>query len=163
MAFGMRSVHGRDVPRAGQYLRLAGENAMGRSAHQEAVGHFTTALTLLATLPETPERAQQELEVQLALGPALMVTKGPAALEVEQTYARARTLCQQVGEISQRFQTLWGLCSCYRTRGALPIARELGEQLYTLAQRVDAPTFRLEAYDALGTTLFYLGEYAAAR
>jgi predicted ATPase len=101
--------------------------------------------------------------VRLALGPALMATKGPAAPEVEQTYARARVLCEQVGETPQLFATLWGLCSCYRTRGALLTARELGEQLYTLAQRADAPTFRLEAHDALGTTLFYLGEYAAAR
>jgi predicted ATPase len=41
--------------------------------------------------------------------------------------------------------------------------RELGEQLDTLAQCEDASTFRLEAHDALGTTLFYLGDYAAAR
>ena len=48
-------------------------------------------------------------------------------------------------------------------RGVLPTARELGEQLYRLAQRAAAPTHRLEAHDALGSTLFYLGEYAAAR
>jgi predicted ATPase len=45
----------------------------------------------------------------------------------------------------------------------LPTARELGEQLYRLAQRTTAPTPRLEAYDALGTTLFLLGEYPAAQ
>jgi tetratricopeptide (TPR) repeat protein len=162
-ALAMHFVQGREAQRAVQYCRLAGENALRRSAHQEAIGHFTTALELLAALPERPERAQQELEVQLALGPALMATKGPAAPEVEQTYARARALCEQVGETPQRFATLWGLCSCYRTRGALPMARELGEQLYTLAQRVDAATLRLEAHQALGTTFFYLGEYAAAR
>ena len=156
-------VQGRDVQRAVQYLRWAGENAVRRSAHQEAVGHFTTALELLAALPESPAQAQQELEVQLALGPAFIATKGPAAAEVEQTYARARALCQQVGETSHLFQTLWGLCSCYRTRGALPTARELGEQLDTLAQRDDTPTFRLAAHNALGTTLFYLGDYRAAR
>jgi predicted ATPase len=100
--------------------------------------------------------------VRLAVGPTLMATKGPAAPEVEQTYARARALCQQIGEVSQLFQTLWGLCSCHRTRGALPTARELGEQLYTLAQREDAPTLRMEAHQALGTTLFYLGDYTAA-
>jgi tetratricopeptide (TPR) repeat protein len=159
----MHFVQGRDVQRAGQYLRLAGENAMWRSAHQEAAAHFTTALELLATLPETPERAQQELEAQIALGPALMITKGPAALEVEQTYARARALCQQVGETPQLFPTLCGLCSFYRTRGALPTARELGEQLYQLAQRAAAPAPLLEAHDQLGHTLFYLGEYVATR
>jgi predicted ATPase len=92
-----------------------------------------------------------------------MATKGYAAPEVEQPYARARVLCEQVGETLQLFPTLWGLCLFYRTRGALPTARELGEQLYRLAQHAAAPTPRLEAHDALGSTLYFLGEYAAAR
>ena len=82
---------------------------------------------------------------------------------MEQTYARTRALCQQIGETPQLFPTLGGLWRFYRGRGALPTARELGEQLYRLAQRETAPTPRLEAHDALGTTLFYLGEYATAR
>jgi DNA-binding winged helix-turn-helix (wHTH) protein/predicted ATPase len=159
----MHFVQGREAQRAVQYLRLAGENALRRNAHQEAVGQFTAALELLATLHETPERAQQELEVQIALGPALMATKGYAAPEVEQTYARARALCQQVGETPHLVPTLWGLCLFYRTQGALPTARELGEQLYTLAQHAAAPAPRLEAHDALGSTLYFLGDYAAAR
>jgi predicted ATPase len=82
---------------------------------------------------------------------------------VEQTYARARALCAQVGETPQLFPTLRGLCWFYRTRGVLQMARELGEQLYRLAQREAVPRPRLEAHEALGDTLFYLGEYAAAR
>jgi transposase len=45
----------------------------------------------------------------------------------------------------------------------LPTARELGEQLYQLAQREADPMHRLEAHGALGGILFYLGDYAAAR
>jgi predicted ATPase len=45
----------------------------------------------------------------------------------------------------------------------LPTARALGEQLYRLAQRDAEPAPLLEAHEALGDTLFYLGEYAAAR
>ena len=69
----------------------------------------------------------------MALGPALMATKGTANPEVEQTYARARALCQHVGDPPQLFQTLWGLCRFYRGQGALLTARELGEQLERLA------------------------------
>src|SRR5205823_1349888 len=47
--------------------------------------------------------------------------------------------------------------------GGLPTARELGEQLYQLAQREADPMHRLEAHGALGGILFYLGDYAAAR
>jgi predicted ATPase len=145
------------------YWQRAGQQALQHSANPEAVQHLTTGLQLLATLPETPARAQQELDLQLALGSALIATKSPAAPEVEQTYARARALCAQVSETPQLFPTLWGLCRFYLGRGALPTARQLGEQLNRLAQREADPTHRLEAHDALGTTLFFLGEYPAAR
>src|SRR5262249_52099933 len=144
------------------YRQRAGQQAVQRSANLEAIQHLTMGLQLLATLPETPTRAQQELEFQLALGPAFMAIKGFAASEVEQTYTRAWVLCQQVGGTLQLFPTLWGLYRSYLTRGALPKARELGEQLVRLAQREAAPTPRLEASEALGTALFHMGEYTAA-
>jgi predicted ATPase len=144
------------------YWQRAGQQALQRSANLEAISHLTKGLELLMTLPDIPGRAQQELNLQIALGPALMATKGLAAPEVEQTYARARTLCQQVGETPQLFSTLRGLNQFYRSWGALTTARELGEQLYRFAQCEATPTYLLEAHEALGATLFYLGEYAAA-
>src|SRR5207245_734894 len=92
-----------------------------------------------------------------------MAGKGRAATEVEQTYARARALCAQVGDTPQLFTTLRGLCTFYQNRGALPTARELCEQLCRLAQRQAAPIPRLEAHQAFGSILFVLGDYAAAR
>jgi class 3 adenylate cyclase/predicted ATPase len=145
------------------YWHRAGQQAMQRSANLEAVQHLTRGLMLLATLPDSSTRAQQELDLQMALGPALMTTKGLGALEVEQTYARARELCHQVGETPQLFPTMRGLCWFYYARGVLPTARELGEQLFRLAQREAAPTPLLETHEALGGTLFFLGEYTAAR
>jgi len=144
------------------YWQRAGQRAIERSANPEAVHHLTQGLGLLATLPETPARAQQELDLQIALGPALIATKGFAAMEVEQTYTRARALCAQVGETPQLFSTLRGLCLFYQNRGALPTAWELAVQLDRLAQSVAVPTLCLEAHDAHGSTLFQLGEYAAA-
>ncbi len=144
------------------YWLGAGQQARQRSANPEAIQHLTTGLALLATLPETPARVQQELDLQLALGPAFVATKGYAAPEVEQIYARARALCAQVGDTPQLFPTLQGLCQCYYGRGALPTARELGEQLLRLAQREAVPMHLLEAHDGLGSTLFYLGEYPTA-
>jgi predicted ATPase len=154
---------GRDAWRAVHYLHYAGENALRRSAYQEAITHLTTGLTLLATLPETPERTQRELDMPLALGPVFVATKGMAAPEVEQTYARARTLCAQLGETPQVFSALRGLSAFYQNRGVLPTARELGEQCLRLAQREGAPTHILEAHNHLGITLSFLGKYAAAR
>ena len=61
-------------------------------------------MELVATLPETRERAQQELLLQLALGEALTVTQGYAAPEAERAFVRARDLCEQVGEAPQLFE-----------------------------------------------------------
>ena len=145
------------------YWQRAGQLARQRSANPEAVQHLTRGLALLTTLPETPARAQQELALHLALGPVFIATKGYAAPDVEQTYARAQALCQQIGETPQLFPTLRGLCRFYRNWGVLPTARALGEQLYRLAQREAEPTHLLEAHEVLGDTLFYLGDYATAR
>ena len=152
-----------NIEKAVEYLKLAGQQAAQRSANAEAVNHLSTALELLKVLPNTPERAQQELVVQTTLGPALSNTKGPAAPEVLHAYARARELCQQVGETPQRFQVLRGLWYFYLHRVELQTARELGEQLLTLAQHFGDPALLLEAHYALGNTLNYLGEFAAAR
>jgi tetratricopeptide (TPR) repeat protein len=72
-------------------------------------------------------------------------------------------LCAQVGETPQLFPTLQGLRQFYFNRGALSTARELGDQLFGLAQRTADPMRRLEAHYALGITLFYLGDYTAAQ
>ena len=85
-----------------------GATGVQRSANTEAITHFTAALELLQTVPETPERTQQELTLQLALAPPLTVTKGYTAPEVEAVYTRALALCRQIGETPQLFPALWG-------------------------------------------------------
>jgi predicted ATPase len=145
------------------YWQRAGQRAIERSTHVEAIAHLRKGLELLRTLPDTPERWQHELDVQLALGPALMATKGFAAPDVEHVYTRARELCQQVGETPQLPRVLRGLWLFYSIRAEFEIARELGEQLLALAQRMQDPALRVEAHRALGETLLRLGELAQAR
>src|SRR4029450_2912432 len=99
-------VRGRDAWGAAHYLQYGGENALRRSAYQEAITHLTTGLEVLATLPETPTRAQQELDLQIALGPAFVVTRGSASPAVEQVYARAQKLWLPGRETPQRLSVL---------------------------------------------------------
>jgi predicted ATPase len=129
----------------------------------EAVGHLTKGLALLKTLPDTSERIQQELTLQITLGAPLTATKGYAAREVGLVYTRARELCRQLGETPQLIPVLFGLWRFYLQRGELQTARELGEQCLSLAQRVQDPARLLRAYNTLGVTLFFLGELTAAR
>jgi predicted ATPase len=67
---------GGQVETAISYWQHAGKRALQRSAHIEAIAHLRQGLMLLMTLPETPARQRQELDFQVALGPALVATKG---------------------------------------------------------------------------------------
>src|SRR4029434_8849086 len=83
--------------------------------------------------------------------------------DVEATYQRARELCQQVGETTQLFPVLEGLVRFYIVRGESQTARELGEQMLSLAQRVHDPAGLANAHITLGNALFSLREWDAAR
>ena len=113
------------------------------------------------TLPDTPERTQHELDMQVALGQALQVTKGLSAPEVGHAYARARELCQQVGDTPQLFVVLAGLTAILSGAGEFEAARDLGEQFLALAS---ASTTRnaLPCVLGTGTVLFFLGEFVPA-
>jgi len=121
------------------------------------------ALRLLKGLPDSPEQTRQELHLQTTLGPALMAVQGWAAPEVGKTYARARELCGEVGEIPQLFPVLMGLRVFHHLRGELRTARQLGEQCLSLAQRQHDPALLLAAHYTLAPTLYCLGELVQAR
>ncbi len=151
------------IAQAIPYWQQAGQKAVAHSANAEAISHLRKALDLLNALPDTPERAQQELNLQTVLGPALMAAKGYTAPEVGKAYARARELCQQVGETPQLLQVLLGLETHYALQGEFQTARELGEQCLLLAQRLHDPARLLQSHFGLAMALYHLGEFARAR
>ncbi len=145
------------------YWQQAGQRAIARSANEEAISHLTKGLEVLKALPDTSERTQQELMLQIMLGVALIGARGFGATEMGQAYARARELCQQLGETPQLFPMLWGLFGFYHLRAEYQTERELAEQLLSLAQSVRDPGLLLQAHFALGDTLIWRGEFASAR
>jgi predicted ATPase/class 3 adenylate cyclase len=145
------------------YWQRAGQQALQRSAYAEAMSHLTIALDLLTTLPESRARSQQELVVQMTLGIVLRATKGQAAPEVERLYTHAHELCERVGEPLQRFRVLWGLWMVYSNRGEYHPMLHVGEQLLSLAERLQDPDLLLEAHHALWASYFLGGELATAR
>jgi len=159
----MHFQHGRDHARAVHYRYLAGDNAVRRSAYQEAIAHITQGLALLETLPQTLDRLQQELPLQTTLGSLLQALKGYGAPEAERPYARARELCQQLGPNLQLFWALRGLSGFYLMRAELQTAKELGEQLLALAENLQDSAFFIEAHHSQLITLTCLGELVLAR
>ncbi|MFQ6018010.1 MAG: adenylate/guanylate cyclase domain-containing protein, partial [Kiloniellaceae bacterium] len=145
------------------YWQQAGQRAIERSANSEAVAHLTKGLELLGSLPDTPDRSQRELTLQLGLGVGLVSIKGAGSSEVGRAYTRARELCRQVGEPADHCAALWGLWRFQRTKVEYQTARELAEELSGLAQRQNDPALILQAHHAQWATQFYFGEFAACR
>lgn len=144
------------------YWQRAGERAAQRSANVEAIRHLSKGLELLATLPDTPERSQQELTLQVTLGPVLSATRGYTGPDVEHTYARALELCRQAGETPQILPVLRGLQIFYDNRGEHQKARGLAEQNLNLAQTLQDPTRLVGAHLALGQSIYWLGDFPLA-
>jgi predicted ATPase len=128
----------------------------------EAIAHFNKGLEVLQLLPETIERAQKELMLQVALGAPLIATKGQAAPDVERAYIRAQELCQQIGDAPQLFSVLRGLMLYYNARGQFQTSYQFGEQLFRLAQSQHNPALLMLAHYQLGNALFLRGEPSSA-
>src|SRR5262249_38539955 len=147
---------GRDLEQAVRYRTQAADTALRHHGYREAADHSRRALELLAVLPESSERLQQELTLHTLLGAALIAT-GWAAHELAHAYACARELCTRVGLTPQLFPALNGLFGFYITRADIGVARELADQLLALAKTTDDTAVLLGAHNAAGLAAFYGG------
>ena len=151
------------VQRAVHYWQQTGEMARWRHAYPEALTALRKGLTLLATLPESPMRMQDELTLLLSLGELLIAAKGLAAPDVGDVYGQAHQLCDQLGEPPQRVQVLQGLCRFHLNHAQLPAAGALAQELTHLAHRQPKAGHVLEGQAALGTVALFRGDFVAAR
>ncbi|HKA20549.1 MAG TPA: AAA family ATPase [Blastocatellia bacterium] len=158
----MHFEHGANYRKAVKYLQQAAENEILRFAYAEAVSLARRGLELLDRLPDSPERAQQELSLQLTLGVPLIATEGYAAPNVGNVYTRARSLCQQLGETPEIAQVLWGLRTFYTVRGELGTASQIADEFLRLAERVPYPGLVMRGHWAKEITFLHLGEFSLA-
>src|SRR5215831_8003704 len=91
------------------YWLKAGAAAASKSANVEAVDQFHRGLALVEALSDASERAERELDLQMALGPALFATNVRTDPDISRAYARAWELCQQLEDHPRGFMALRGL------------------------------------------------------
>ncbi len=149
---------GRDTARALSYLQQAAESARGRFANQEAVALARRGLALLAGLPEGEGRDQHELRLQLTLGLSFVHTVAISAPETESSMARARELCQRLGEPPELSVAIFGLFTHHLVAGRLSAARELADQLLRMASQKLEDSLLLGAHTARGYTAMFMGD-----
>ncbi|NOX92936.1 MAG: hypothetical protein GXP18_10955, partial [Gammaproteobacteria bacterium] len=113
-------------------------------------------------MPGSPRLNMHELALQTTLGLATMMSKGYAAPEAEEAYARAYSLCRNITDTNIVFPVLCGLWEFYIVRAELEKAHKLADELQQYATQSSIPEFLLEAKRALGTTLFWKGHFTEA-
>jgi predicted ATPase/class 3 adenylate cyclase len=145
----------------GYWLR-AGKKAAARSANLEAIAHLRRGIEMLSRLPDHLDRDRLELDLQVALGPCLITTAGPASSPAVASFARARELCERLGDPPEYLQVLFWLASASAIRGELPQAEEQVAALrHRAAARDDRPAL-LNAIRGRAMILFFMGRVVDA-
>jgi tetratricopeptide (TPR) repeat protein len=151
------------IVKAVGYRLKAGQQAMTRSAMTEAVAQLQKGLDLVANLPETPWRAQQELDLQIALARALRATRGYSAPAVGETLIRARALAKQLDRPDYLGQLIWDECLFRWFRSEQRLALTLAEHMEKIGKARNDVRMQWAGHFANGVVRCYLGEFVAAR
>ena len=148
----------------------AGDQALRRSAFQEAIAHLGKAIEMADKEGNAAPRAGveagsvgQRAKLQTSYGQALIWGKGYSAPETAAAFARAQDLAASTGNAAAQFETYYGQWGASLLRGDLRRARGIAE---TFLRETEAGGPTLEAGVALrtlGLTCFYQGELARGR
>jgi predicted ATPase len=90
------------------------------------------------------------------------MVKGHTAPEVEAAYARARILCQQLGDTQDMLPVLFGLWRFYVMRADFAMSQQLAEELLGLDRKSGELPLHVIPHYAAGFTYFCLGELSPA-
>jgi adenylate cyclase len=151
-----------DFERALHHYTVAADTARNRLAHREAVALLTKALGYLAKCPETPARVRQAIALHVSLGASLLVTDGYSAVGFKHAFERARGLCKALDDDQCLFPVLVGLMRFEILQPDFQQASCLGEELLTLAERVNDATLLHGAYMMLGGSSIFQGQFTQA-
>ena len=143
-----------------EYWEKAGNRALERSANVEARQHYRAALALLDGLA-SEARHKKELSLQIGLGSALTSIEGYSASGA--AYRRARELCLKLGESGRLFSVLYGMWNFHNAAAEHTEAKRIADELIAFAEQHDDSGALVAGYSALGTTLTFMGSWAAAK
>ncbi len=144
------------------YWLAAGLHALDRAANLSALTYLRSALEDLEHLPPSTARSKSELAIQMALAPAAMAIQGWAANEVEAACSRAHELAAQLGDPESMFGSAWGLWTHYFLRGEMELALAAAQKVDAMASAAGTPIMLVAADHAVGFTLYFRGDLAAA-
>ena len=148
--------------KAEAYWLQAGKKAAMRSANLEAIAHLQRGIEASGHLPDSARKDRLELDFQFALGPCLIATQGPASNKAMATFARARELCERLGDPPEQHQVMFWLTTASVMRGELPLAEETIAALLQLAEARDDRPALLNAMRGQAMIRLFMGHLTGA-
>lgn len=142
------------IPEAVAQLTRAARHALRQSAPSEAAEHLERGIALAVTLPDDPTMQEARLEMMGLLGPALFALRGPGSREVEELYAGAFALCQQLAEARSHFPIYWGW---WRISRDFHVKQQRADELLQRARRRKDPELLLQAHHCSWASAFSAG------
>jgi hypothetical protein len=124
-----------NLAKAVHYLRLAARRMSQQGLLAEGMAQGRRALNLLEKLPDTPERAQEELDLLIALVLAMSFSQGFGAADAVALHERTVALSRRVGDNSKPFGILSMICGGRLERGEVASACETLDELRAVAER----------------------------
>ena len=151
------------IKNAIRYWLRAGKEAALRSANLEAIAHVRRGIEVTGRLPAGEDKDRSELDLQLILGPCLIATQGAAASKAVATFARARDLCQRLGEPPEYLEVMFWLATASVVRGELPQALEAIAGLPGAAEARGNRPALLNGIRGQAMILMFMGRIVEAR
>ena len=147
-----------------EHLGRAGQQAVRRSLYPEAIRNLSSAIDLLQKAPDpTPEQIRLEVQLEQAIGPALIAVNGWGSEEMVRNYTRMHELCIRLGNPPELFLALFGVCLTHFIRAEMPAALTVAKQLLQQAEATQDREMLALAHHSLGQTLFHMGQLISAR
>ena len=146
----------------------AGDQALRRSAFQEAISHLGKAIEMADSADENAFRtkapsAGQKFKLQTNYGLAVGWSRGFAAAETTAALTRAQELSVGADNSDERFTALYGQWINSVIRGDLGLARKTAETFLREAESGARMPETVAAHRYLGMTLLFQGHFAEAR
>jgi tetratricopeptide (TPR) repeat protein len=150
-----------DKTKALKYLELAGQRAVTQRAYREADQHYSDALAILRTTPESLDRDRRELNLLLALGEAIGVTQGFSPTATEAAYTRAKILTERAS--GRSLEVSRGLWNAAVSRADHQSALAFANQFLEIANSVGTPAALAHAHYLQALPRSLMGDLTGAR
>ena len=156
------AILGNDAASGIHYAQLAAEQAMGRSAYEEASSMLDAALKLLERLPDGAERLRPELALRNIESHLAFVRYGASSKQREVAINRLCELGEKLGEPEQVVRGLVNLVNLLFPRGEASRGLEVARRCLELAKGIEDAVLLTDAEWGLATMAESCGNLSEA-